>query len=382
MNAERTYSLRAQPHGLRIVRNLLPVLARPAGWLLSAAILLLAAGCATNKKDTGPKYNFFPPAPDEPRLQYLTAFNSDRDVRSGTRDSFMTFLTGKPQAVIPILKPYGGFAGRGNIYVCDTGDGVVLRLDLDARKMHVIAPVGPGALKMPLNLAVDTNGWLYIADGVLEQVVILDNNENLVATLGGKGKMKPRDVALTKDRIYVGDLQNHCVHVLDKNARTPLFDIPREADATNINAKLFQPINLTVDAQDRLYVSDFGAYRVQIYDADGKYLRTIGHYGDNFGEFARNKGVAVDRANRVYVADAAGQLVQMFDENGQLLMWFGEPSASKVGLELPSKVLVDYDDVAFFQRYAAPNFQLEHLVIVMNQYGPRKVSVFGFGHKK
>jgi hypothetical protein len=72
----------------------------------------------------------------------------------------------------------------------------------------------------------------------------------------------------------------------------------------------------------------------------------------------------------------------MFDENGQLLMWFGEPSASKVGLELPSKVLVDYDDVAFFQRYAAPNFQLEHLVIVMNQYGPRKVSVFGFGHKK
>jgi DNA-binding beta-propeller fold protein YncE len=235
---------------------------------------------------------------------------------------------------------------------------------------------------MPLNLAVDDNGWLYIADGVLEQVVILDTNENLVATIGGKGKMKPRDVALTKDRIYVGDLQDRCIHVLDKNSRTPLFDIPRAADATNINARLFQPINIALDAQGRLYVSDFGAYRVQIYDVDGKYLRTIGHYGDNFGEFARNKGVAVDRANRVYVADAAGQLVQMFDENGQLLMWFGEPSASKVGLELPAKVLLDYDDVAFFQRYAAPNFQLEHLVIVMNQYGPRKVSVFGFGHKK
>jgi hypothetical protein len=72
----------------------------------------------------------------------------------------------------------------------------------------------------------------------------------------------------------------------------------------------------------------------------------------------------------------------MFDDTGRLLMWFGEPSTSKVGLRLPSKVFVDYDNVDWFQKYAAPDFQVEHLVIVINQFGPRKVSVFGFGHKK
>ena len=48
---------------------------------------------------------------------------------------------------------------------------------------------------MPLNIAVDSNGWLYIVDGGREQVVILDGKENLVETIGEKGKMKPRDVA-------------------------------------------------------------------------------------------------------------------------------------------------------------------------------------------
>ena len=30
---------------------------------------------------------------------------------------------------------------------------------------------------------------------------------------------------------------------------------------------------------------------------------------------------------------------------------------------LPSKVVVDYDDVDFFQSYAAPDFKVEYLVI-------------------
>ena len=294
----------------------------------------------------------------------------------------MTYLTGKQPNFTPILKPYGGAVVPGKLYVCDSTAGLVLRLDLAEGKIHAIRPTGPAALKMPLNMAAETNGWLYIADGGREQVVILDERENLVDTIGEKGKTKPRDVVLTTDRIYVGDVQSNCVHVLDKRERTPLFDIPRGEDATNLAHKLFQPINLALDAQGRLYVSDFGAYRVQVYDRDGKFVRSIGSYGDNFGEFARNKGVAVDRDNRTYVVDAAGQIVQMFDESGRLLMWFGEPGASKVELELPAKVLLDYDNLELFQRYAAPDFKIEHLVIVLNQYGPRKVSVFGFGHKK
>ena len=34
------------------------------------------------------------------------------------------------------------------------------------------------------------------------------------------------------------------------------------------------------------------------------------------------------------------------------------------------------------EQYAAPGFQLEYLVLASNQFGDRKVNVYGFGHKQ
>jgi len=350
--------------------------------LAVAGIILFAAGCATAPRNPGPKYNFFPPPPDSPRLQYLTSFSSAKDLRGRGGDGLMTFITGEEPANTPILKPYGVATTPKSIYVCDTGAGLILRADLEKKKIFAIAPTGPAMLKSPVNLSVDNNGWLYIADSLRDQVVVLDDKENFVAAIGEKGKTKPRDVVLSKDRIYIADIEQHAVHVLDKATRTPLFDIPRAEEATNTNVRLFQPINLALDSQGRIYVGDFGAYRIQVFDKDGNYIRTVGKNGDNYGEFARLKGIAVDHDGLLYAVDAAGQVVQIFDGTGQLLMWFGEPGGSKVGLNLPAKVAVDYDNVAFFQKYAAPDFQIDHLVIVTSQYGARKVSVFGFGHNK
>jgi hypothetical protein len=44
--------------------------------------------------------------------------------------------------------------------------------------------------------------------------------------------------------------------------------------------------------------------------------------------------------------------------------------------------VVDYDNVALFEKYAAPGFKVEYLVIVTSQVGTRMVNVFGFGRRK
>jgi hypothetical protein len=41
--------------------------------------------------------------------------------------------------------------------------------------------------------------------------------------------------------------------------------------------------------------------------------------------------------------------------------------------------VIDYDNVDLFRKYAVEGAQLEFLVLVTNQYGPHKVSVYGFG---
>lgn len=353
-----------------------------SGWWLGAVVLIgLMAGCATRTKVDKTEY-FFPPPPDQPRLQFLTSFSSEKEFHGKEEKNLMSYLTGARPPQKELSKPYGAAVGGHKIYICDTELGAVVVADLPTKHFGVIDAQGEGALKMPLNLTVDSDGTCYVADAGREQVVVFDKNGNYLSTIGKQGEMEPRDVAVSQDRIYIADLQTHNVHVLDKASRHVLFDIPRHGDETNQSHALFTPTNLGLDTKGNLYVSDTGAFRVQMYDANGKFVRSVGEMGDGLGQFARVKGIALDRENRLYAADAMSQVVQIFNDDGKLLTWFGEPGTDSKLQNLPAKVVVDYDDVPFFEHYASPKFKVEHLVIVINQIGPHKVSVYGFGHLK
>lgn len=369
-----------------------------------AALLLLAAGCATAPVTRPKEAVFFPPPPAVPRLQYLTSFSSEKDLGGGP-GKFTTFIVGKEPPRKPIAKPYGVALQDGKLYVCDTGAAAIEILDLREKTLRYFAPGREGTLRTPVNIAVDHDGTRYVADTGRGQVVLFGADDRYLGAIGEKvrgrtrahakvapqaepgpgdavDEMKPTDVAIAGDRLYVSDLKNNRVRVYDKATREQMFTIPADPETADPESKLYAPVNLAVDAQRRLYVTDFGAFRVQQYDPDGKFLKSFGRLGDAPGEFARPKGVAVDREGRVFVVDAAAQVVQIFDPEGKLLLFFGEPEGSEVGLNLPAKVAIDYDHVGLFQEYAASDFQVEYLVIVTNQYGGRKVSVFGFGRKK
>jgi len=380
MKNNRGHTRVIQPRERGFFRNLFAAAA--SGWWLGAmAFLGLAAGCVTQPKMDKSEY-FFPPPPDQPRLQFLASFNSEKEFHGGEEKTLMTYLTGARPPQKDLSKPYGAAAGNKKIYICDTELGAVVVADLQTKHLGVIAAQGEGALKMPLNLAVDSEGVCYVADAGREQVVVFDKNGNYLSVIGKQGEMKPRDVAVSRDRIYIADLEKHSVHVLDKATRNVLFDVPRPGDETNKLRALFTPTNLGLDTKGNIYVSDTGAFRVQVYDAKGNFVRSVGEMGDGLGQFARVKGIAVDRANRLYAADAMSQVIQIFDDEGKLLTWFGEPGSDNKIQNLPAKVALDYDDVPYFERYASPRFKVEHLVIVINQIGPHKVSVYGFGHPK
>jgi hypothetical protein len=79
--------------------------------LLAILITIAGSGCATKQQPApaGPKgYAFWPPAPDAPHVQFLTAINSSKDVapradRAGLQD----MLYGAEQEqVLAVQKPY------------------------------------------------------------------------------------------------------------------------------------------------------------------------------------------------------------------------------------------------------------------------------------
>jgi DNA-binding beta-propeller fold protein YncE len=350
---------------------------RKRRWLVLCACgaLLVLAGCASRapKNNT---FTFFPPPPDEPRIQFLTSFSSDLDL--GHTGSFVDFVTGKPAGPNPLVKPYGIAIRQGRIYVCDTMTASIEVFDFAKKNSRYFKPRAEGRLQVPINITFDADGTMYVTDTGRDQVLIFDKAENYVGAIGVKDEFKPSDMAITSERLYIADLKDHCVKVYGKADHKLLFTIPRDPKAAE--GKLFSPTNLALDSGDgRLLVSDTGAFGVQIYDLEGKFLRRIGQQGVAPGLFARPKGIDVDREGRVYAVDASTQVVQLFDKEGRLLIYFGQPGNSSQGeLYLPAGIAVDYDNASLFNHLVAPGHSLEYVILVTSQFGYNKVSVYGF----
>jgi DNA-binding beta-propeller fold protein YncE len=311
-------------------------------------------------------------------VQFLVSYSTDADLKGGP-GRFGRFLIGKEPPKKTIAKPHGIALREGKIFVCDTSGRCLVTMDLNKKRMDIVIPDGAGLLRSPISIAVDGDGKRYVADSARGQVIIYDRDGHYVTAIGEKDEMRPTGIVIDKDRLYIADLKNNRIRVYEKSSRKLAFEITKEKTGTN---QLAAPTSLALDKQGRLYVSQMTVGQVQVYDAEGKYLRTVGQLGDRPGELARPKGVAVDREDRLYVVDAASQVVQIFNSEGRVLMDFGGAKPPAGALDLPAGIALDYDHLGLFQKYVAPGFKLDYLIFVTNQWGDRKINVYGFGHKE
>jgi len=342
---------------------------------VAAAFIVLAASCAARVQPSAAPV-FFPPAPAPPRLQYLTSFSGLKDIE--TQSSFDKFVAGE-KANLKLDKPYGVAVHDGKIYVCDTNASVFV-FDLKAKTFGPMKGIaGPGKLMQPINISVDADGIKYVADPVRGQVVAYDRNDDYLKAYGIPGDWRPVDAAAFEDRLYVVDTANHVVAIFDKASGEPIKTI---GGAGEPGERLERPTNLSFDAEGSLYVTDISRFQVVKFDRDGHFKAAIGKPGDNLGHFARPKGTAVDREGRLYAVDASFNNVQIFNKDGRLLMFFGEAGEDEGHFLLPAKVTIDYDDIAYFQKWVKPDFQVDYLVFVTSQFGPRMVNVLAYGKEK
>jgi DNA-binding beta-propeller fold protein YncE len=343
------------------------------------ACLMLAA-CATPKKPE--RFTlFYPPPPELPRLQWLASFTSAKDIVP-EQSAFNKFVVGEEKNVPRLDKPYGVGIFDGRIYVCDTNKTLMV-FDLKKKTFERLPGAqGAGRLVQPVNISIDANGTKYVTDPLRGQVVLFDRNDNYVKAFGAPGGWKPVDAVVNGDLLFVADIKNAAVVVMDKDSGRLVRRIGRDGAPEQT---LYMPTNLAFGVDGTLYVSDTGKFGIMKYDREGHFKGSIGKLGTSPGSFARPKGIAVDRAGRLYAVDAAFDNVQVFSGEGQLLFWFGH--FGKTGLDpgnlfLPAKIAIDYNNVKYFEAYADPSFKLEYLVLVTSQFGDNMVNVYGFGRQR
>jgi len=344
------------------------------GFYISAGIMSLYS-CSTSKHNStkGNPLVIYPAPPDSARIQYLTSYSSSIDV-TGNQRKIMKSILGEEKAKL-ISKPMGIEINKGKIYICDIDIGGLEIIDLQKNKFDYFLPGGKGALKLPLNSFIDENGFLYIADGNRHQIVIFDESGNYVNAFGKDGDYKPTDVCVYKDRIWVTDVKNGVIDVYDSNQGNKLiYSFPKKTEIEESN--LFQPTHLFIQ-DDKIYVTDFGDFKIKTYSIEGEFLSSVGSYGKNVGQFVRPKGIAVDCDLNLFVVDAGFENTQIFNKNGQVLMFFGGSYKGPGGMYLPSGITIDYDNLKYFEKIVDPDYQLKYLIFITNQYGPDKVSVYG-----
>ena len=77
--------------------------------------------------------------------------------------------------------------------------------------------------------------------------------------------------------------------------------------------------------------------------------------------------------------DSATDSVQIFNPDGRLLLMLGKVGDGPGDMQLPAKVILSYEGIEHFAKYAAPGFHIEYLVFVSNHQGAAKINVYGFG---
>ena len=318
----------------------------------------------------------FPPPPDDPKIQYLTSFSKSTDF-TGERSAISSFVMGDEET-LPIIKPYGIAIGKKKIYICDTILGGLEVFEMEDGTFAYFIPDGRGKLRKPINCFVDDAGFLYVADVDRGQVIIFNEEFDYVAEIGDSTILKPTDVFVYGNQIFINDITKQSVDVFDKATRKFIRSLPLNGGVT---AKLFSPTNIYV-SKNKLYVSDIGDFKVKIFDLDGNFINSVGTIGSQPGTFSRPKGIAVDRDENIYVVDAGFENVQIFNPDGKLLMFFGGPYNKPGDMWLPAKVAINYNNLDYFEKFVSPDFSLKYLIFVTNQYGPDKINVYGFIEEK
>jgi DNA-binding beta-propeller fold protein YncE len=343
--------------------------------LISFAFLALG-GCATAPKQEAGGAIFYPPLPNPPRIQYLATFSSAADLGKG-QSGFAEFVVGEdPKARMSVKKPYGVAIYDGKIYVVDMGAGGYAVFDLKAKKMDMISGDGGGKMAKPINMTIDTDGVKYVTDTGLNQVLAFDKQEKFVRAYGVKDQFKPSGVAVSGNRLYVSDLKEHKIFVLDKGTGNTLFEIGKAGKG---EGELHYPTNMVIGPDNYLYVTEIGNFRVQKFTLDGQTVHCYGDIGDVPGSFTRPKGVAVDREGHIYTVDAAFENVQILNQAGRILLFFGGPGGHREDINLPTAMVIDYNSAPLFQKYADPRFKVEYVILIASQFGHNAVNVYGYG---
>jgi hypothetical protein len=166
--------------------------------------------------------------------------------------------------------PLGGvaFDVTGAIYIADTGNHRIQKFGPDRTFITAWGSdgSGDGQFRRPSAIAVDARGHVYVSDVGWGTIQVFDHDGAWLATWSGLGT--PTGIAVGEDgAIWVSERGGSVSKYSPDGERLATWPDARTGDVRLTNAE-----GIAVDAQGRVFVTDIGAHRVQVFSPAGAVL--------------------------------------------------------------------------------------------------------------
>ena len=284
-------------------------------------------------------------------------------------------------------------ASDGTMYIADSGNGLVRRVQPDGSIDTIAGGVGGTMLAWPAAVALSPDEHtLYIADQYGDTVFALDLTgpmDQVLSVLAGSGSFgfagdgghatqaqlaSPAGLAVaTNGDVYIADQFNDRIRVVDHNTGdistyagtgTPGYNGDgMDRLATNLNG----PTGLAFDGNGNLFIADRFNNRVRVVVAGLGEILTAAGTG-NFGfsgdggpaklaELNFPQGVALDAFGRLYISDTENSRVRMVNDQGTIRTIAGNGNFGHSGdggeakdalLNYPAGIAVDETGSIYF----------------------------------
>jgi len=275
-------------------------------------------------------------------------------------------------------KPCGvAVDGQGNVYVADAWNHKIRKITPEGMVSTLAGSIrgfanGPGISAQfyePYGIAVDTQGNVYVADGIGNHKIRKITPEGVVSTLAGsiQGYADgPGDTAQfdtpfgiavdTQGIVYVADTKNNKIRKITPNGMVSTLagnDVDESANNSVVFTQFNSPYGVAVDVQGNVYVADSENHKISKITPDGVLSILAGStkgFADGSGDSTKLNtpyGVAVDADGNVYVADYWNHKIRVINQNGELSTLagsetgFNDGSGAMAKFTLPSGVAID-----------------------------------------
>jgi sugar lactone lactonase YvrE len=320
--------------------------------LLYFSVTSFISGCAS--APVTKNRVFWPPLPDEPKIEWLGAYRTESDLPKTGAQKFFKSVVGEEDQIR--LNRAMGIAsdGAGTVYITDPMEMQIVVYDFNKNRVHVFGDrykEQQTLMKAPTGIALDSNGNIYVSDPSAKKVHVFNKDEKLINTIAlTQDTKRPFGIAIDNERkrLIVADPVVHCLEVYDLNGR----HIKTIGKLGSEPGEFYAPTWVAVMKNGNIAVSESRNCRIQVLDPEGKPLHAFGQRGDRPGEMQMPKGIAADSENHLYSVDGRANAVNIFSETGEYLLTVGgaysaERKVSPGGFLLPQGIAIDKKDTIY-----------------------------------